>query len=1219
MPDAAVGTAQPSPIAFAPDAPVHQVKPSEPQIDLAELEAALAHKPGLWERLKYALSSIPADIKASGGTPVVKLGPDQPNNPRLQGAKETLEALLTPEAIGTGLAAVAATKSPVIGEFAKTAVPVLFAAAATKSLAQQTGTLSGLPATPEYEEQREKLKGSIPVTAALTTLTALPAALEKTPSVESTLEQRLGVEPNKAVLNELYRNRDLPGKSKQDILAEEMLKQTQQGELNLPEQRPASVEVTQPVAFKPDYPAILPSETVNKVLEQKIVRSGEEAPLMQLQREQGVLKDVSLLRKSELESKPIEDYQGGQISFSADAEGGGVPSARQTAVDPTVEALRREQAVEQAKLQADALAPKQEPSSIGLEPIKLTPEEITGLNPKELDAAIEGSPIKAALDKRTGESGAVINPAELIKPAVDYFRRAGSRERVAQLLDAADNTARVGARQAANWIRSSVKNPLDRQALTFIIEANGDASRLAEFATQIGTKHPESTRAIEWAQRNWTRLQPMAQRVQAQFDVQRQKELASGINSAYVEGYVKHAYGPQGVMNRMSDTFEGIFDPGGVGLLSNAFKKERTYRTYADAIEASELLPKKLDVADLLESRFAAGKRMQNRMEWASQALGHLSDPVDHLPITTTLVHNPKTGGMTAPKGYVAKQVLPELRIAVKQEYAPVIDALTGESFLRNRPLGQAALATAATIKHGVLLFDTFHAMRVMFNHSMLTGRNPLSQKGLTLLEHNDADLMGMVRRKEIAPEMMSWAQRNRPTADLLMKNGLNVGRLAESLDTKLIEELPILKQTIAPFNKWVFEKLTRSAMMESALLEFERYKDIQPSWTDEQIAGHVAKQINIYYGNLMKQGIFKSQSARDVLQLMFLAPQWVESMAQKEVRAAGQAGKAALTAPMQRAFKVGTLAKGVGSGLLFMGIATQLLNLQTRGHFTWDNPEEDHKLDAYLPIGKGLWMSPMGVPAEITHDVLRYNASEPEDKTRVGARIMKNKLSPLARAADTFVEGENWKGERLMTTGEVLKEMGKSLAPTPIAASAAMNDQWQRALLSSVGLKTEAASLETQRSEAFQKKMGKSFEQASVKERAEFARGLEKQEKSPGARVAAMERVGVEKARTERELWENLKPGTQQWLKDNRIKLPGYSEVLQAQETPVYLTTQERKEYAKSMAEHYDQMIEKVQAKVNASTDQKKKQLLVDDFLESARAKARAELMKRINDKAKP
>lgn len=634
-----------------------------------------------------------------------------------------------------------------------------------------------------------------------------------------------------------------------------------------------------------------------------------------------------------------------------------------------------------------------------------------------------------------------------------------NKQDMAAHMDAAENAARIAGQQEGNSVRVQVPNELDRKAITFIIEAQENPAVLDDFLTKTTGKDLNATRAIEHAKQNYDRLKPLADEVSNKMEQQRLFEESQGVDTDYVEGYIKHAYDRDLLMGKSRPV---ILAGGGGGGVSSGFKKQRVFATYADAIEAG-YKPQSLDAATLVDSRISAGTKLVNRRQWG-EALRDVTDPTSGKPIVETLITQPK-GTQVAPAGYVPREILPGVRVAVHEGYEKMFDAITGGSAIgefevKGVPVGQIALKTEGAIKHGLLAFDTFHASRIAQKMAFLTGKVGY-KSGKTLLEYSDADLADAVKQDLITREMADYAKTNRPTANLLIKEGLNVGRVQEALYADVVKNVPV----IGRFNKWVFEKLTRGAMMESGIIEFERVKRQNPEMTDSQVARKVSQDLNTYFGNLGRQGIFKSKTAQDLLRLAFLAPQWVESMVQTEARGYGQLAKTPIDSVRAGQLRTGTLAKGVGQGLAAYFVATQLLNLATRGKPTWENDEKEHKLDAWIPDVTGdtggYFISPFSVAAEVSHDFIRY--SPKEGVLGAAGKITANKLSPLGRAEEVLRTGEDYSGTKLYGTWARVKEAAWSLAPTPIPLSAPIRGtsypgQTQRQLLGSAGLKVEPA-----------------------------------------------------------------------------------------------------------------------------------------------------------------
>ena len=254
-----------------------------------------------------------------------------------------------------------------------------------------------------------------------------------------------------------------------------------------------------------------------------------------------------------------------------------------------------------------------------------------------------------------------------------------------------------------------------------------------------------------------------------------------------------------------------------------------------------------------------------------------------------------------------------------------------------------------------------------------------------------------------------------------------------------------------------------------------------------------VIGDINAYYGNLGRQGMFKSPIYRQWAQTLLLAPQWVEGLIQKEVRFASRLGRGVAGAVVgtvaPKAGRVirgreglptmGTLGRGVARGLIAGFVLTQTINLATRRKFTWQNEEEKHKGDAWIPVGEGhgLWFSPMSVFGEVFHDILRI--SQTKEKTWDAIlQVGFNKLGPIGRMLNVLAHGKNERHEEITSTAGVIGEAAKQVVPvmgaTPISLAPLLKagghklapdfitpnkpGEFYQRMLSSVGFKTQVS-----------------------------------------------------------------------------------------------------------------------------------------------------------------
>jgi hypothetical protein len=627
------------------------------------------------------------------------------------------------------------------------------------------------------------------------------------------------------------------------------------------------------------------------------------------------------------------------------------------------------------------------------------------------------------------------------------------KDDIVRYKDAADNIAVIAGQQARKGIEAEAKvlfGPLSEQALratTAAIEANGNEANLNRFITIAdNAKDSVGKAAAVFAKNNWTRLQPLVKSVEKFHEEELNQELKAGLDVEKREAYIKHVYDINKLPNSLTDKFFGGGSGGNFGFL-----KQRVFETLYDAIEHGYgKAIKTWDASQLVETRIKSGQQMVQDVNWL-EGLRGVQDPTTKRPIITAMrkQENPETGrvNLVPPAGYESWSPFFGQNFAVHRGYRRVLNAVSAPSIVRDAellglPVGKFLMEGVGTLKHSLLVFDTYHAMRMSAKATSLRGGASYN-KGLSLLEYSTQDLANAVKAGEITPEMMKYATDNRSKADALIKAGLNVGRVQEALYSDVIRQLPLA----GTFNKWVFEKLTRGAMMESAIAELGRRGS-------ENIKG-VVKDMNTYFGNLGRQGIFRSKTFQDLFRVIFLAPMWFESMARTELGSIKQIISAPFTGRWD------SLAKGTGTLLLGMFTATQIINIMFRGKPTWENEEDEHKTDAWIPGGaNGFWISPFSLPMELTHDVIRY-MEKGKGITDTASTILANKYSPLFRAISTAKTGRDYNDQKL-SESDRWKTAGMNLLPVPLPVQPLIKKtpqgQVERQLLASAGIKAEPA-----------------------------------------------------------------------------------------------------------------------------------------------------------------
>jgi len=343
---------------------------------------------------------------------------------------------------------------------------------------------------------------------------------------------------------------------------------------------------------------------------------------------------------------------------------------------------------------------------------------------------------------------------------------------------------------------------------------------------------------------------------------------------------------------------------------------------------------------------------------------------------------------------------------------------------------------------------------------------------GHSVLSYRPEDMQKAVDLGLIPRESMEWA--NEPikinigkgkSVDLtrhqilreMVGQGLNSGQISDTMYKDIVRDIPI----IGRYNKWLFDHFVPGLMAETAIRNFEAMNAKHPDAPMGKLLKDVIRDTNATYGNMGRQGVFRDATLRDILQITMLAPGWREGLFQKEIRYMGRlaataehGGREALHAmgvkvdptrsmTQRLTGREGLPPMGMIGGMMTRGLVgyfvlSQVINQITRGKFTWQNPEEGHKLDAFIPIGKdGIWLPVLGVFGEITGDIIRMGETKRtnwEKVTQMGA----NMLGPAGRTANVLWTRETPQGRRITSDWGFAKEAAGQMFPSPISLSTA-------------------------------------------------------------------------------------------------------------------------------------------------------------------------------------
>lgn len=665
-----------------------------------------------------------------------------------------------------------------------------------------------------------------------------------------------------------------------------------------------------------------------------------------------------------------------------------------------------------------------------------------------------------------------------IRNAMTYTKSAG------------ENAATLFSRQMSNDIRGPLRRaygeqaPLAEQALSFVIESKGEPTQLDAFRQKILDSDKSSpywkrisSQAIDFARANWKRLDELAKRYGEITDQEISAENANGIPTAYRPGYVMHVHDLGETVGYLT---EGRGEPTG-------FRHIRQHETLADAIAAG-LDPKTLNSVDLLQSRLNRGQRMVNNRLWIN-SLRDMSDPTTGKSIISEPTIEKRANGsvdVRPPDGYSLERIGFQ-PVAVQNGYEGIFGALTDPSAFDRTMAGRGFMQAVANGKSITLLFDTFHLGRVAFWDSLLKSLGiktfklpfPSYGKGITLMDYTPAEIERMAQAGEIPQRWLSGLQEGLHKTDLAVKSGYNIGRISDALYQDAIHNI----KGIGTYNKWLFDQFQRGAMREVWSLEFDRLSQARPELSEMDIARKVSRDLNTRFGNLGREGIFKSRTAQDMARAFVLAPQWNEGLIRSEIGAVKQLGELGLDLATGKGIYSGVLLRSVGGMAVLQFAANQLINYYTRGHPTWENPEEGMgaKISAWVPDligeGPGFFLHPLGLAAETTH-LLMQSYEKTDDSYRSLKTYLRSRASVAMRPALTFITNQDFLG-RTLKPGTVWSEIVKSAIPAPIGGSAAYSaakeiatgeasetfpGQYQKQLMASAGVKTEQAPSPSQR-----------------------------------------------------------------------------------------------------------------------------------------------------------
>lgn len=602
----------------------------------------------------------------------------------------------------------------------------------------------------------------------------------------------------------------------------------------------------------------------------------------------------------------------------------------------------------------------------------------------------------------------------------------------------------------------------------------------------------ELKREIQYARDHWLDedLQRTVIQAKKEFGNQFDREIQYGFQLKHADDYEPGRYDAEFASDKSV-----IFGPKNQ-LLGTRTRLPATFENYYDAIADKEnaYVPATRDISALVAHRVRGGMRQLNRKIWTSN-WKNVVDPVTNKPLAINTVT--KDGVAYSPdKEYVIPRIgAGGYPIAVRRSFLKLYNQLTMPSVIHDYAPAAYILAVGQSLKHAILSGDFFHLGKItQFGLSILGFKNFGYKRGLNALELRPENLKEAVDKGVITQAEADWVNQEVPVniggrlvmkprhaiASTFVNAGLNVGRISDAIYKDLIKQVP----WVGRYNRFLFDKMTRGLMMQSALMEFERQHAANPNTNYLDVVKDISRDLNNYFGSIGRQGWIKSATFQDIARIGLLAPQWLEGLVMKEAMTYGRALRAPLRllgmeklAGRQGLTAMGTTGYGIGRGMASMLVLTQLINMITRRQPTWKNEEEGHKWDAWIPdvSGKseGFWFSPLAVFNELMHDVVRLGHTKPGLLDAVG-QIGQNKLHPFVPVPFILATGWTPWGERRTTAWSRAKAAAMQVAPVPITVSKSLQavghavapgmvsappaGAIQRQIIGSAGIKIEPA-----------------------------------------------------------------------------------------------------------------------------------------------------------------
>jgi hypothetical protein len=267
-----------------------------------------------------------------------------------------------------------------------------------------------------------------------------------------------------------------------------------------------------------------------------------------------------------------------------------------------------------------------------------------------------------------------------------------------------------------------------------------------------------------------------------------------------------------------------------------------------------------------------------------------------------------------------------------------------------------------------------------------------------------------------------------------------------------LLTKIPGIGPKLKASSDYLFQKYIPSLKMETykAALNrnLDRFKSDLASgkMSVDDVKYHTAKQVNDAYGHLNYADLGRSENIQKITRAILLAPDFLEARVRQALQgAAGLVPGVLARAHGEQRMAFWTLA--IGQYVLARGLNYMLNNGDSKA---------DKLKDAFAVYYNGRRYTMRSVPGDVL---------EALTETR---KFLANRLSPIARSAEEFATGTNYRGQKV-GTAQALKDAATTLIPLGLKNVAAMipglnevgdkETSWPQQAMQNIGVKVQRAS----------------------------------------------------------------------------------------------------------------------------------------------------------------